>query len=265
MDVLGPLSKLWKGLKDIKNAPHDTVPVPAEDHIKLIKQTVFLLGQALNLILYSRRLQILKTLIKDPKKAKNILKEKADLLQKENQNLFDKKFRSHVVETERSKKRIMEVFSGGNRSAPPPAKMPFRTGPSPNSNKPYGGGRFYYDKIWCNMAENKATNKQSSGSKAGSLVQKISRTDSRRVSNKCLAYSKKFVYRKNPKHAIGRKISSFQQELRIIDPISGHFTCSKGVRDTILESSSAKKYSKTGDNVKSTEIINKSKDYGNTG
>ena len=146
LDVLGPLSRLWKGLEDIKNAPDDTVPVPVEDHIKLIEQTVLLLGQASNSILYSRRLQILKTLIKDPKKAKNILNEKADLLQKGNQHLFGKKFRSHVVETERSKKRTLEIFSGGNRSAPPPVKKPCRTGPSPNSNKPYGGGQFYYGK-----------------------------------------------------------------------------------------------------------------------
>ena len=136
LDVLGPLSRLWKGLEDIKNAPDDAVPVPAEDHIKLIEQTVLLLGQASNSILYSRRLQILKTLIKNPKKAKkkNILKEKADLLQKGDQNFFGKKFRSHVVETERSKKRTLEVFSGGSRSAPPPAKKPFRTVPSPNNN-----------------------------------------------------------------------------------------------------------------------------------
>ena len=44
LDVLGPLSRLWKRLEDIKNAPDDTVPVPAEDYIKLIKQTVLLLG-----------------------------------------------------------------------------------------------------------------------------------------------------------------------------------------------------------------------------
>ena len=33
LDVLGPLSRLRKGLEDIKNAPDDTVPVPVEDHI----------------------------------------------------------------------------------------------------------------------------------------------------------------------------------------------------------------------------------------
>ena len=135
LDVLGPLSRLWNGSKDIKNAPDDTVPVPAQDPFKLIEQIVLLLGQAWNSILYSRRLQILKTLMKDPKKAKNILKEKADLLQKGDQNLFGKKFRSHIVETECSKKRTLEVFSGGSCSAPPPAKNPFRTSPSPSNDK----------------------------------------------------------------------------------------------------------------------------------
>ena len=73
LDVLGPLSRVWKGLEDIKNASNDTVPVPVEDHIKLIEQTVLLLGQASNSILYSRRLQILINLIKDrPNKQKYI-------------------------------------------------------------------------------------------------------------------------------------------------------------------------------------------------
>ena len=56
LDVLGPRSRLWKGFGDIKNAPHDTVPVAVEGHIKLIEQTLLLLGQALNSILFSRRL-----------------------------------------------------------------------------------------------------------------------------------------------------------------------------------------------------------------
>ena len=264
LGVLGYLSRLRKGLENIKNAPDDTVPVPVEDPIKLIEQTVLLLGQASSSILYSQRLQILKTLTKDPKKAKNILKEKADLLKKGDQNLFGKKFRSHVVETERSKKRTLEVFSGGNRSTPPPAKQPFWTGPSPNSNKPYGGGRFYYSKKPNN---NGAVMSHVSKFliKTSSLIQKISSIDSRRVSNKCSTFSKKFVYRKNPKPAIGRKISPFQQQLGKTDPRLGNFISSKGIRDTILESSSAMDYSKTGDNVQNTEIVNKSGDYGNAG
>ena len=46
-----------------------------------------------------------------------------------------------------------------------------------------------------------------------------------------------------------RKISLFQQKLRKTDPRSGNFIYGKGVRDTILENSSAKDYSKTGGNV----------------
>ena len=52
----------------------------------------------------------IENFIKDPKKAKNILQEKADLLQKGYQNIFGKKFRSHVVKAERSKKRTLEVL-----------------------------------------------------------------------------------------------------------------------------------------------------------
>ena len=85
------------------------------------------------------------------------------------------------------------------------------------------------------------------------------------VSNKCSPFSKKFAYRKNPKPAIDRKISSFHQELGKIYPRSENFICSKGVRDTILESSSAKEHSKTSGNVQNTGIVNKSGDYGNAG
>ena len=53
LDVLVPLSRLWKELEDIKNAPDDTVPLPVENRIKLIEETVLLLGQVSNSILYN--------------------------------------------------------------------------------------------------------------------------------------------------------------------------------------------------------------------
>ena len=106
---------------------------------------------------------------------------------------------------------------------------------------------------------------QSSGSKTGSLVQKTSRTDSRKVSNECSPFSKKFVHRKYPKPAIGRNINSFQQKLGRIDPRSGSLICSKKVRDTILKSFSAKGYSQTGGNVQNKGIFNRLGYYGNTG
>ena len=59
--------------------------------------------------------------------------------------------------------------------------------------------------------------------------------------------------------------SSFQQELGKVNPRSGNFICSKGVHDTIFEGSSAKDYSRTGDSVQDTEIVNRSGDYGSAG
>ena len=161
-------------MEDIENLRDAAAPVPVEDHIKLTEQTVLLLGQASNSILYSRRLQILKTLIKDSKIANNILKEKADLLQKGDQNLFGKKFRLHVVETECAKKKNLEIFSGGSLSTPPPAEKPFRTGPSPNNNNRIVKGDFTTVKnpiietdIAHNMVGNKTTN--------GTVVSQVSK------------------------------------------------------------------------------------------
>ena len=50
----------------------------------------------------------------------------------------------------------MEVFSGGSRSVTSPAKKPFPRGPSPNYNKPYGEGQFYYGKKTNNRGRHNA-------------------------------------------------------------------------------------------------------------
>ena len=97
LDVLRPFFRLWKRLENIKNVPDDTVPVPVEDHIKLIEQAVLLLDQASNSILYSQSLKILKIVIKDPKQAKKILKEMADILQRGDQKIFLGKCSDHML------------------------------------------------------------------------------------------------------------------------------------------------------------------------
>ena len=75
-------------MEDIKNAPDDTVPVPVEDHIKLTKQTALPLGQASKSISYNRRLQILKTLIKDPQKKQKIFLKKRQIYFKKAIKIF---------------------------------------------------------------------------------------------------------------------------------------------------------------------------------
>ena len=160
-------------------------------------------------------------------------------------------------------------FSGGSCSPPPPAKNSFWTGSSLNNNKPYGGGRFYYGKKpnnrnrhsaqyggkQNNKWHNRFSDRKISGPKPGSLVQKISRIDSRRISNKFSPFSKTFVYRKNPTLAIRKKISSFQKELGKLDLRSGNFTCGKRVRDTILKNSIARTIPKQVTTSKTQELL----------
>ena len=66
---MGTLSRLWKGLKDIKNASDVTVAVTLKDHIKLIEQAALHLEQASSSIFCSRCLQVLKSLRKNPPKS----------------------------------------------------------------------------------------------------------------------------------------------------------------------------------------------------
>ena len=119
LQVMGPLSRLWKGLEDVQNESSEAVEVPVDTFATLIEQTTLLLGQASLSVSYARRLNILKTLLKDPRKAKTLLKEKTALLQEDEGHLFGKKFRSHIIETERSKKKSLEVFKGNNEKNPP--------------------------------------------------------------------------------------------------------------------------------------------------
>lgn len=99
-----------------------------------------LLGQASNAISYSRRLNVLKVVVEDPRKVKSILKEKASPLQQEDECLLGKKFRSFITETERSKKQTLEAF----KSSTSDKKKPFRKGPSPYRNRQHSEGRFFY-------------------------------------------------------------------------------------------------------------------------
>ena len=47
LEVMGPLSRLWKGLEDIRKAPLDeVVEVPVDKFVTLVEQVILLLRQA---------------------------------------------------------------------------------------------------------------------------------------------------------------------------------------------------------------------------
>ena len=56
--VMRHLSKLWKGLEDLKTS-RDVVKVPIEGSTTMVEQTVLLVGQASTAISYGQRLNVL--------------------------------------------------------------------------------------------------------------------------------------------------------------------------------------------------------------
>ena len=72
----GPFIPLWKRLEDIRKAPSDeTVEVPVDKFLTLVEHVILLLGQPSLSVSYTRRLNILKMITKDLRKAKAMLKE----------------------------------------------------------------------------------------------------------------------------------------------------------------------------------------------
>ena len=84
--------------------------VPVDTFAKLIEQATLFLGRASLSISYTRRLNILKTLLNDPRKPKILQEEKAARFQEGENHLFPKKSHSHIIEIEHSKKQSLEVF-----------------------------------------------------------------------------------------------------------------------------------------------------------
>ena len=91
LQVMSPLSRLWKVLEDVRSESSEAVEVPVDTFATLIEQTTLLLGQASLSISYTCCLNILETLSKDPRKTKTLLKKKTALLQESESNLFGKK------------------------------------------------------------------------------------------------------------------------------------------------------------------------------
>ena len=140
LEVIGPLSHLWKGLKDIRKAPSDkTVDVPVDKSVTLVEQVILLLGQTSLSVPFTLRLKIFKKIMKDPRKANAMLKENENILKESETQLFGKKFLSDMTEIEKSRKKTLEAFKDVGEK-----KSTFRKGPSHSQNKPHGRGCYYY-------------------------------------------------------------------------------------------------------------------------
>ena len=85
-----------------------------------------LVGQAFNVFTSNRRLNALSA-VQDKQKAKNIIKDQAELLEKPSVDVLGRVFRDHVKETAKVKKKCKEIY---RRERPEQNKRPFNNGPS---------------------------------------------------------------------------------------------------------------------------------------
>ena len=80
-------------VKDIRKAPSDeAVEVAVDKFVTLVEEVILLLGQASLSLSHICRLSILKMIMKDPGKAKAMLKENENILRESETHLFGKRF-----------------------------------------------------------------------------------------------------------------------------------------------------------------------------
>ena len=208
--------------------------------------------------------------MKDPRNAKAMLRENENIFKESKTHLFGKKFRSHMVEIKKSRKKLLEAFKDVGEK-----KSPFRKGPSHSQNKPHGGGRYCYAEKQGNRDQHKYGRFQSPfhnncgrkfqygstatqgkylfrKSKGGSFHQQL-KTRTNDISDFDTSSSKKIVYRRNAKcTSIGRKailvcktVEKNYRQPRI-------FFNSEGVSDIIHKSPGSGVASKHNKNIRIT-------------
>ena len=130
MDVVGLLCKLWESLETAKKEQDSSVSI--NDLIKFVTQSIILVGQTNIALSYHRRLSALDGVMKSTIQAKSMLKNKSELLQKENKDLFGKEFREQISETVKAYKQSKELLASGVFKDTASGNQPFRKGPPPS-------------------------------------------------------------------------------------------------------------------------------------
>ena len=104
MNIMGPLCKLWGSLERANKEQDSSVSI--NDLIKFITQSIILVGQTNIALSYHRRFSALDGVMKSTIQEKSMLKNKSELLQKENKDLFGKEFREQISEAVKPHKGI---------------------------------------------------------------------------------------------------------------------------------------------------------------
>ena len=151
-NVYGPLTKLWATMEAEKTelveaSGQDQLTFDSIEHVNKVstgfEQTITLLGQAVNAIVYQRRLSALTSIFNDRKKAKELLSDKKEMMDEDKDRLFGSKFEESVVKTQKTKVKTKELIGAASSSSRTNTSnrstRPFRGGPPPRGSR--GGGR----------------------------------------------------------------------------------------------------------------------------
>ena len=107
---MGPLSKIWAAVESVRLSQDDLVEVDLKEIQEFVEQTVLLLGQASNCISYYRIFYMLLALTNSPQQNSKMLREDSQLFQKNDNNLFWKRFCGNIWHTSKSKKQTIEML-----------------------------------------------------------------------------------------------------------------------------------------------------------
>ena len=121
---MGPLSKIWTAVESVRLLQDDSVEVDLKEIQEFVEQTVLLLEQASNSISYYRIFYMLLALTNSPQRSSKMLREDSQLLQKNDNNLFRKRFRGNIWHTSKSKKQTIEMLPKTSKAK----DKPFRHG-----------------------------------------------------------------------------------------------------------------------------------------
>ena len=128
-----PLSKIWTVVKSARLCHEDSVEVDFKKIQVFVEQVVLLLGQASNSIFYYRRLYMLQALTDSQQQSKQMLREDSELLQVNDKNLFENKFRENICHTSKPKKQTTEMLSNISQNK----TQTLLSRPSPDTEKEF--------------------------------------------------------------------------------------------------------------------------------
>ena len=143
---MGPLGKLWNSINSIKDNSNPDQVIDIDVLMKHADQAVLLLGQTINSVSYNRRFAALGDIMKDSRDVKRCLKDKKDVLQQEGERgLFGKKFRKHIEDVTKTRKKSKEAIKQYSSPSSSKTNQPFSKGGPPARNaQNFGGKRLYH-------------------------------------------------------------------------------------------------------------------------